>query len=80
MEDKSALVIVNFEYPEESLEFPEIDGNIMETILCDAGWKVKIIKNCENISEVVDEMVKKFQDKPLSRFHFHYSGKKSSLW
>ena len=72
------LVVVNWKYTStdnNDLEYPERDGELMETLLTEGGYNNTVLcENEEDIEKVVKEFVEK-QEMPLERFHFHYSGK-----
>ena len=73
---KAALIVVNWEYEGyEDLQFPENDGDMMENIFKQAEFdKIKVVKNCDDILDEIDEFIKESNKTELDLFHFHYSG------
>ena len=73
---KATLIVVNWEYQGyEDLQFPEDDGVMMEKIFKQAEFdKIKVVPNCDDILNEIDEFIKESNETELDLFHFHYSG------
>ena len=76
---KAALIIVNWKYEGyESLVFPESDGEMMQDMLIKSEFdlnKVKVVKNCQDILDEIDQFIEENNDQDFESFHFHYSGR-----
>ena len=81
---KAALMIVNWEYEGfENLVFPESDGEMMQDMLIKSEFdlnRVKVVKNCQNVLNEIDQFIEENDDQALEAFHFHYSGRDITTW
>jgi len=78
---KMAICVVGSRYGQNGgwgdLTGAEVDGDNMAAFLEGRGYKVILLKNCQNIAEALDQIVEQLTDleiKNLERFVFYFAG------